>query len=117
MNYCSVEEAWGTNFNRQGDSDSMSSISNTSVDSKIEYRKYKELKEKYENKDSMCTEMFTHINQCPECRAKIHGFNAEPFTVNGFSKSIIDTLKNNSDVLTLALLIILFILFVKVIFN
>ena len=43
MNYCSVEEAWGTNFNRQGESDSMSSISNNSVDSKVEYRKYREL--------------------------------------------------------------------------
>lgn len=117
MNFCSVEEAWGSKFNSEDDS--VSSISASTMGSKEEYRKYQALKEKFEDKGSEaeCLQFLTHINKCSTCREKFKESMNQGNTLNDICKTIINKIKSNSDVLTLVLLAILAILVLKLFFS
>ena len=121
MNYCSVEDAWGPDFNKRTESetDSMSSVSANSTESKDECRKFLRLKEKFTDgsDDAMCLKIFTHINKCESCRNKLLRMHSEENSLNSICKGIMGKMKSNSDVLTSVLVFILMLLVIKVFLN
>ena len=121
MNYCSVEDAWGPNFNKgtESETDSMSSISANTSESKEDYRKFLRLKEKFTDNsdDAMCLKVLTHINKCETCRKKLMSMYNEDNSLNSICKGVMNKMKSNSDVLTLFLVVILILLIIKVFLN
>jgi hypothetical protein len=123
MNYCSVEDAWGSDFNKRSESetDTMSSVSASanSTESRDEYRKFLRLREKFTDNsdDAACLKIFTHINKCESCRKKLLTMHGEENSLNSICKGIMGKMKNNSDVLTLGLVFILILLIIKVFLN
>jgi len=121
MNYCSIEDAWGPNFNKMSETDteSISSVSANSTGSKDEYRKFLNLKEKFDDTSNkgMCLKVFTHINKCESCRNKLSRMYNEENSINGICKGFMAKLKGNSDALTMVLIIILILLIFKVFMN
>lgn len=123
MNYCSVEDAWGPNFNKgsgsETETDSMSSVSGGSTASRDDYKKFLHLKERFDDNgdDALCLKVFTHINKCESCRNKLLSMHNTENSLNGMCKGIMSNMKNNSDVLTLFLVVILVLLVIKVFLN
>ena len=119
--YCSVEDAWGSDFNKHNTNTTESEESKTSsissVNSREEYRTFIKLKEKFgQDTDSLlCTQTMTHINKCKVCQEKIKEMYSSnnTFNINSISRNIMDYIKDNNDAVTLILICFLIVLLVK----
>lgn len=141
--YCSIEDAWGSDFNRESkpvESDkpaklntkSNKSISvrenfNDTTETDVEqqlYDQYLKLKNKFDNddKNKVCNAVNKHIKTCATCRARYLQAQQSAQTSNQFSlnlpsvSSITNKLNENSDAVTLILICILILLIIKL-FN
>lgn len=120
--YCSIEDAWGDDFNKH-DSDRMTSDSSkssvSSTNSRDDYRNYMRLKEKFANdtESAMCTQVMTHINTCKACQAKLKEMYTNEFSINNISKNVMSKIKENNDSITLLLICFLIVLLVKLFFS
>ena len=120
--YCSIEDAWGKDFNKlTTDSDNSKTSSISSNSHTDEYKNFIRLKEKFTDNSVVCTQTFTHINKCPSCQEKLkkmYGIN-ESFNnnnninINSISKIILNKIKDNNDAVTLMLICFLIILLIK----
>ena len=121
--FCTIEDAWGSDFNDGKSTESdMSNKSDefrrreykapSSDSERKDYVQYMKLKEKFNTEDDkVCVAVNTHINQCPACKAR-YLKKQEHFelpTVN----DMMNKLRENSDAMILVLLCILILLIVK----
>lgn len=120
--YCSIEDAWGDDFNKHSNgSESESTITNSasSVNSREEYKSFLKLKEKFGNDNNsstnvqLCTQTMTHINTCKVCQEKLKEMYQSDLNINNICKNIMTTIKENNDVVTLVLICFLIILLIK----
>ena len=130
MNYCTIQDAWGSNisnsFNKYMNNNNSNSINNNSINNNINNNSINNNIKKENNIEHFneynCNDFIAHLHKCKKCQAIIQNYNNNNNNNNNNNKLPIITylyklINENKDFIILVLIILFILLFINLVNN